>query len=95
MPGQVLELSYTLRAEFRPVLNRKNAEGSGRRAFYGPLLLGCEGEASEALPEHPRLEQTGPGEWGVTGTGLRLTPVYHLMDSKVWTGTGYKKRILF
>ena len=95
VPGQVLELSYTLRAEFRPVLNRKNAEESGRRAFYGPLLLGCEGEASEALPEHPRLEQTGPGEWGVTGTGLRLTPVYHLMDSKVWTGTGYKKRILF
>ena len=37
----------------------------------------------------------GLGEWGVTGTGLRLTPVYHLMDSKVWTGTGYKKRILF
>ena len=42
-----------------------------------------------------KIVPLGNTTFKVENKDVYLSPVYHLMDSKVWSGTNYKKQILF
>ncbi len=93
--GDKITLTFGQRAGFEPTINKDNTKPAWQRAFSGPLMLGIETNAPVSLPSNASYRQTGRQEWTVEGTGLKLTPVYHLMSPKVWSGGNYHKCILF
>lgn len=93
--GDRLTLDFNLPVRVVKPLNAANTDARWRRVFAGPLMLGYDGKEDVSLPEHPEWERGGETEWFVKGTGIKLTPVCHPCDPKVWEGTGYSKQILF
>lgn len=93
--GDRLTLDFNLPVRVQAPLNAANTDARWRRVFSGPLMLGYDGKENVSLPDHPEWERGGETEWFVKGTGIKLTPVCHPCDSKVWEGTGYSKQILF
>ena len=64
------------------------------RFFYGPLLLGYEGGSEINVPENAQISRTDARDYRIEGTNIHLSPVNHLMDSKVCKQSQYKKQIL-
>ena len=93
--GDVVLLQFDMPVRVEKTLNVANMDAQWRRVFAGPLLLGTEEAADISLPQHPEWERIGDREWLLKGTNTKFTPVYHLMDQKVWAGTDYSKQILF
>ena len=83
-----------MRSGIEPTINAKNTGKWDKKAFFGPLVLGHDGDEI-ALPDSAELRQTGRMEWQVGSTSIMLTPVYHLMDRAVTKDNGYRKQILF
>jgi len=63
--------------------------------YYGPLILGLENSQVIKLAQEDKIVPLGNTTFKVENKDVYLSPVYHLMDSKVWSGTNYKKQILF
>ena len=76
--------------------NATNTLPRQRRAFYGPLMLQLDGTTvTSPLPHGARLEKTGSQAFGIIGTSLRLTPVYHMMSPHLWQKQQQGHPILF
>ena len=93
--GDVVSLDFSLRTYLAPTLNAENTQMGQNRAFYGPLMLGCENASDVRIPSADDITSAGFFTFGVAGCNARLTPLYHLMDSKVWSDGNYSKQILF
>ena len=94
-PGDRVVLDFQMPVRVEKPLNSANMDASWRRIFAGPLMLGSDQPTDITLPQTPQWQREGKAEWSVKGTGIRLTPIYHLFDSRVWSDTGYSKQILF
>ena len=94
-PGDRVVLDFQMPVRVEKPLNSINMDASWRRIFAGPLMLGSDQPTDITLPQTPQWQREGKAEWSVKGTGIRLTPIYHLLDSRVWSDTGYSKQILF
>ena len=93
--GDIVSLDFSLRTYLVPTLNAQNTQMGQNRAFYGPLMLGCENASDVRIPSADDITSAGFFTFGVAGCNARLTPLYHLMDSKVWSDGNYSKQILF
>lgn len=93
--GTVIRVSYLLAFYKRETMNAENTKTDQFRVFHGPLMLGVESECEVNLNKNCEIERTGRMQFEIKGSGIRLSPVYHLMDSVVWNDTGYQKQILF
>jgi hypothetical protein len=93
--GDDINLTFNMKSGTTPLINVRNAGKWHRKVFYGPLILGHLGTAEVNVNEGAKLRRTGPMEWQVEGTNVLLKPVYHLMDDKVTTASGYSIQILF
>jgi uncharacterized protein len=67
----------------------------GRKFFYGPLLLGYDGKDLLNLGPNYVLEKSDGEIFKFKGKDIKLTPVYHLMNAKVWQENEYKKQVVF
>ncbi len=94
--GDVVEWSFEPVSKVaQSVVNSHNTTPGQYRAFYGVLLLGNEqGEAIE-LDGTEQITRTGDFTFSVGDDAMELTPVYHLMDPKVWSNNDYHKQLLF
>lgn len=93
--GDVVTLDFTVPVRVQGTLCAANTAPSWRRIFAGPLMLGSDAPADVTLPAQPVWQRGGEAEWRVEGTSIRLTPLYHLLNARVWEGTDYSKQILF
>ena len=93
--GDRISLTFHRLTRFEKVINPTNTKPTWQRAFCGPLMLGTETTETPVLPAQPQLQQIGEKEWTVAGTDIKLTPVYHLMNHRVWSDGNYQKCILF
>ena len=60
------------------------------------LAYDTEANASDVrIPSADDITSAGFFTFGVAGSNARLAPLYHLMDSKVWSDGNYSKQILF
>lgn len=93
--GDRLALDFQMPVRVEGTLNTANMDSQWRRVFAGPLMLGSDSPADVTLPSSPEWARGTGNAWLLKGTDTRLTPIYHLLDAKVWEGTGYSKQILF
>ncbi|MFY0652449.1 MAG: glycoside hydrolase family 127 protein [Cyclobacteriaceae bacterium] len=93
--GDTYHLSFNQRlGKVKPHGN--NTPEGQYKIHYGPLVLGIEKHAEEVnLPKGFKINKIRPGEFEIENTDLILRPVYHLMDSIVNPGNGYRSQILF
>lgn len=92
--GDDIQVTFKMKSGIEPLINAKNTGKWDKKAFYGPLVLGHEGDEI-SLPDNAKLRQTGRMEWQVGSTNIMLSPVYHLMSRSVTKENGYRKQILF
>lgn len=92
--GDVVSLNLQMDVRVDSLLNRENAGEHRHRIYYGPLLLGSETEDDAALLPSAAFVRGDSLTFTPEGEDLTLTPVYHLMNPKVW-GKDYRKQILF
>lgn len=93
--GDSVELTFDRQVRFTPTLNKYNTNLDQFLVYYGPLMLGVENGNVFKLDKSDEIVQVGDLNFRVKDKDIFLTPVYHLMDPKVWSGTNYKKQILF
>ncbi len=93
--GDKVELLFDQTLSFSKGLNKQNTDSSVVRIFYGPLLLGYEGNEEQQLDLNDSVEKLEDGSFQIKGKEIPLSPIYHLMDRKVWSDSGYHKQILF
>lgn len=95
--GDVVELTFKETLDFSKSSDPNLSDFYQLRPFYGPLMLGAENaEAVRFLPEDAgKLKKTGPCTFSITGKNIQLTPVYHLMENKVWSSKNYQKQVIF
>ena len=92
--GDKIEYLFTLKSGIEGVANATHSPAGEFRLFYGPLLLGYEGEPKISVPQKAEVVKNSNEQFQIKGTAINLSPVYHLMDAKV-SQSGYKKQILF
>lgn len=95
--GDVVKMNFKEVLGYSKSVDANLADYYQLRPYYGPLFLGVESKDAVKLTASDlgQLEQRGPAEFVVKGKDIHLTPIYHLMDTKVWSGTGYQKQIIF
>lgn len=76
-------------------VNPDNTDPGQIRIFYGPLMLGYENGDVVKLSKEDRIVPDGKNQFRIEDKKVYLTPVYHLMDRKIWKDQLYKKQILF
>lgn len=107
--GDVINVSFDETLRFEGTINKDNTSEKQKRLFYGPLLLGYQGEQSIALKESdlPKIKLTNdksykvanikiqrPVVFKIEGTDYKLSPLYHAMAPEVKEET-YHKQFLF
>jgi len=107
--GDVIDVSFDETLRFEGTINKDNTSEKQKRLFYGPLLLGYQGEQSIALKESdlPKIKLTNdksykvanlkfqrPLVFKIEGTDYKLSPLYHAMAPDVKEET-YHKQFLF
>lgn len=90
-----IELLFDQKFTISGGLNKQNTDSSQVRIFYGPLLLGYEGKEELQIDPKDIIERLEDGTFQIKGNNTPLSPVYHFMDRKVWSDSGYQKQILF
>ena len=91
-----IELNFENVLRFENAINRENIGNHSRKVMFGPLVLGFESIKSISIDQYSTLSNN-KDEFSIK-SGVNkfiLTPVYHLMDPKVWKDSGYQKQILF
>lgn len=92
--GDKIDYSFTLKSGVEDVANASHTPTGKVRFFYGPLLLGYEGESEITVPKNAEVVKNSDSEFQIKGMNARFSSVYHLMDTKVCSGK-YHKQILF
>jgi DUF1680 family protein len=107
--GDVIDVSFDETMRFEGTINKENTSEMQKRLFYGPLLLGYQGEESIALQESdlPKIKLTSdksykvanikiqrPVVFKIEGADYKLSPLYHAMAPEVKEET-YHKQFLF
>lgn len=92
--GDILNISFKMGLRILNTLNEKNTNENQRRFFYGPIMLGSENCDTFKLSEKDTVIPIDSMTYTVRGKNIVLTPIYHLMERKVW-GKKYKKQIIF
>jgi hypothetical protein len=93
--GDNLEYAFDMHSGKEAIMNIKHSKPGCVRLFYGPLLLGYEGKTELSVPAITEIIKNSDTSCSLKGEPAGLTPVYHMMDSKVCQSSGYKKQILF
>lgn len=93
-PGDKIDYSFTLKSGAEGVANSSHTPTGKLRFFYGPLLLGYEGESEITVPKNAEIVKNGDNEFQINGMDARFSSVYHLMNDKICSGK-YHKQILF
>jgi len=93
--GDVIEYIFSMNTRVEKAANTSHTNKVYIRFFYGPLLLGYEGGSEINVPENAQISRTDARDYRIEGTNIHLSPVNHLMDSKVCKQSQYKKQILF
>lgn len=93
--GTVIELSYQQQIYMKSVNNPNNTSLDQFRICSGPLILGIENSQVVKLSKEDKVFRTNKGVFKVENKDIYLSPIYHLMDLKVWGDTSYKKQVLF
>jgi len=93
--GDVIEYSFEMNSGTEAMMNKPHSRPGYARLFYGPLLLGYEGNSEISVPGDVEITKVNNESFRIKGEQIGLSPVYHLMNSKVYQNTGYKKQILF
>jgi len=93
--GDKIEYSFTMVSGVESVANVSHTPAGRVRLFYGPLLLGYEGESEITIPKNAEVMKNNDGGFQLKGTDFILSPVYHLMDAKVCQASHYRKQIVF
>ncbi len=93
--GDRIEYAFTFKSGVEGVANLAHTKPGTVRMFYGPLLLGHDSETEISVPKGIIIDKVGRDNFRIQGTDIKLSPVYHLMDSTVCQGSGYRKQILF
>jgi hypothetical protein len=93
--GDKIEYSFGMNSGVASVANRIHTRPGYVRLYYGPLLLGYEGDPEINIPKNAEIEVHSAFNFHLKGTDNILSPVYHLMDAKVSKSSGYRKQILF
>jgi DUF1680 family protein len=93
--GDVIEYSFQMKSGIEKVANVPRAKSGYVHLYYGPLLLGHEGNSDVEIPENAEVVKTGEAGFQVKGKDIALSPVYHLLDVKVCKSTVYRKQIIF
>ena len=93
--GDIIEYSFSFKSGIEGIANITHSKSDDVRIFYGPLLLGHNGEAEITVPKNAKIEKVGHDSFHIGGTNINLSPVYHLMNPEVCKDSGYQKQILF
>ena len=74
-------------------MNSKHSRPGYVRLFYGPLLLGYVGDKELSVKNDTKIIKTKGSGFSIKDEQVILSPVYHLMDSKVCQkSAGYKNK---
>lgn len=76
-------------------INKQNTRDNQLKVFFGPLMLGAQNTDSLRLKSADKIIRKGKDVFSVAGKNIELTPIYHLLDAKVWKEKDYRKQILF
>lgn len=93
--GDVIDMEFEQDIVIAKTINKENTGDDQFRIYYGPLLLGVENGELAKISEDDEIEAVGNMIFKVKNKDITLTPVYHLMDPKVWAKDQYRKQILF
>lgn len=93
--GDIIDLEFEQNIVIAKTINKENTSEDQFRIYYGPLLLGVENGELAEISEGDEIEDIGDMVFKVKNKDISLTPVYHLMDPKVWSKDQYWKQIIF
>ncbi len=93
--GDRIEYSFIMNSGLESVANVSHTKTGTVRLYFGPLLLGYEGNREIDIPKNAVVEENSAFSFHIKGTDIVLSPVYHLIDAKVCKSSGYRKQILF
>ncbi|MDP4205618.1 MAG: glycoside hydrolase family 127 protein [Bacteroidota bacterium] len=93
--GDKIVLTFDQKAEAKSMINEKYNHPELYSFYYGPLLLGYEGNDIPATAKNDQVVKISDSEFILKGKSVRLSPVCHLLNANVSSGSGYQKRILF
>lgn len=95
--GDVVKLNFNEVLGYSKSIDVNLTDYYQLRPYYGPLYLGVESKDAVHLSpnDFEHLEKTSSAEFSIKSKNIVFTPIYHLMDAKVWSGTGYQKQIIF
>ncbi len=92
--GDTVELAFTQRVTAKPPVSAAN--GARYHTFrYGPLVLAADGPGIVKLGANARFVRHGEREFTAGDGDVVLSPLYHLLDPAVATGTGWRRQVLF
>lgn len=90
-----IEISFAREIQRVSTLNKENTNQKQIKISYGPLLFGYSGEENIDLKTTDQVRYSGNKTIEINDGKYVLTPIYHLCDSNILSGSGYKHQILF
>jgi hypothetical protein len=74
--GDVIEYSFSMISRIESVANVAHSKTEDVRLFFGPLLLGYEGESDIKIPKNAEVVNDSSSGFHLKGTDYRLSPVW-------------------
>lgn len=95
--GDCINISFTMAPRAESTLNPDNTSPESFKMLCGPLLLAASSGCEEGFPRNAKLTPLTNNAFRVEGTGVTLSPLYHLMSGDVsQTATiPYSRRVIF
>lgn len=93
--GDQVVMEYTLEKHWLAPHTADLQNSNLRKAMFGPLVLGYQGDKPAITKNGAAIIQTGDNEFMIEGTDIKLTPLYHLLDPQVSDKTNYRSEVLF
>lgn len=90
----IIELEFEQKLYTVPMVHMQYADSFQNCFYYGPLILGARSDTLLNLHGVEQLKQIDHLHFKTPMKGVRLSPIYHLLDSAVWK-LDYKNQIIF
>ncbi|NDV93976.1 hypothetical protein D0T84_03465 [Dysgonomonas sp. 521] len=90
-----IELEFKQKISVSSTISKVNTNEDQRHIYYGPLMLGSENGDIVKLDEEDEIIPVEGTTFSIKNKNITLTPIYHLMDAKVWDKNSYRKQIIF